>query len=149
MYVLFRFSSFFSMAASGIALPERADQKCMRWMKSESFQSRARWWADPTLGYSVDGQDCNASLTSAAFWIIWVWNLACRSARWGVRVVRLVFCFFPPFTYLLMLFCTQKPSGAQKTESLKNMSSKTQPIISDQINPLNSILMSCLHLVPI
>lgn len=29
---------FFSMVASVIALAERADQKCMRWIESEGFQ---------------------------------------------------------------------------------------------------------------
>lgn len=41
MYVLFRFIAFFFLNGSFvIALPARADQKCMRWMESEGFQRR-------------------------------------------------------------------------------------------------------------
>lgn len=53
------------MVASVIALPKRADQKCMRWMRGEA-SSRELGDEQITLGYSVDGQDCKASLTSAA-----------------------------------------------------------------------------------
>lgn len=64
--------------------------------------------------------------------------------RWAVEGT-----FFPSFTYLLMLFCALKSSGAQKNKSLQNLSFKTQPIISAQINPKKVMLMSCLHLMPI